>query len=350
MVWALAIPAAIAIGTAAAQWLNSRNGQKASAAERQRIQELYDRVQDPNFDMSEITPDDYQVVGTYLPQAAEFVDEARPDLIDQTADMQTGRAAEKEALERMLMQSRDGTDPLTEIARAKASRAASADASSARATLDQGMARRGIAPGSMMGYAAALQGGQDAAMRSALAGEQAVASAAGRRDDSLRSAADLGGRIRSADEELEARNASIINGFNQRLASRRQDYLNNRANTYNEGQKYNLGVRQDVSNKNVTNANNFRVAERDRRDKIAQGQFDNAMGRADGQAGLARDRISAIGQNVAQGNQSMQSLGDIGMKTYSKYSDDSARDEDREYKKNRDRSMYRAQTGEDADF
>lgn len=350
MVWAVAIPAAIAIGSAAAQWLNSRNAQQASAAERRRIQELYDRVQDPEFDPAELTPEDYQVVGTYMPEAAEFVEEARPDLVDTTPDMARGRQAELTALEGFLAQAREGNDPITEIQRQRASRAASADASSARQTLDQTMARRGVSPGSMMGYAANLQAGQDAAMRSAMAGEEAAINDAGRRDASMREAAGLGGRIRSADEGLEARNAAIINDFNRRLATRRQDHLNQRADLANDAQRYNLGTRQDVANKNVTNRNNFQVAERNRRDEIAQNRFGNAMQRVDGQAGLARDRIGAIGDRTRQDNQAMQSLGDAGISAFGAYGEKSAASDDREYARKRDRAMYRAQTGQEADF
>lgn len=350
MVAAIAIPAAIAIGSAAAQWLNSRNAQQASEAERRRIQALYDQVQDPSFDPAELTPEDYQVVGSYLPDAAEYVEEARPDLIDTTADMTRGRDAEKQALEQMLMQSRDGSDPLTEIARAKASRAASADASSSRASLDQGMQRRGVGVGSSIGYAANLAAGQDAALRSALAGEEAVANNASRRDQSLRGAADLGGRIRSADMSMEQANANVINSFNQRLATRKQDYLNRRADTANDAQRYNLGVQQGTADRNVGNRNNFKVQERNRRDDIAQRGFDNQISRVDGQAGLARDRMQGINSRTAQDNQAIQSLGDVAIKGAGSYQESQAAGADRDYQRKRDRSMYRAQTGQDADF
>ncbi|MGL5096345.1 MAG: hypothetical protein ACRDD1_12195, partial [Planctomycetia bacterium] len=319
MVWAVAIPAAIAIGSAAAQWLNSRNAQQASEAERRRIQALYDQVQDPSFDPAELTPEDYQVVGSYLPDAAEYVEEARPDLIDTTPDMARGRDAEKQALEQMLMQSRDGSDPLTEIARAKASRAASADAASSRASLDQGLQRRGVGVGSSMGYAANLQAGQDAALRSALAGEEAVANNAARRDQSLRGAADLGSRIRSSDMSMEQANANVINNFNQRLATRKQDYLNRRTDTMNDAQRYNLGVRQGTADRNVGNRNNFKVQERNRGDDIAQRQFDNSLSRVDGQSGLARDRMAGINSRTAQDNQAIQSLGDVAIKGAGSY-------------------------------
>jgi hypothetical protein len=350
MVWQVAVPAAIAIGSAAAQWLNSRNAQQASAAERARIQRLFDQVQDPTFDPGTLTPEDYQVVGTYLPEAAEFVEEARPDLIDTTPDMARGRDAERQALEQMLMQSRSGSDPLADIARAKASRAASADASSSRASLDQSMARRGVNPGSMMGYAANLQAGQDAALRSALAGEEAVQANVARRDSAMRGAADLGGRIRNADMGLEQANANVINDFNRRLATRRQDFLNNRADTANEGQRYNLGVRQATADRNTGARNTFAVNERNRGDDIAQRRFDNSMGRVEGQAGLSRDRQAGIASQTRQDNQAMQSAGDIANKGFGAYQENQAAQDDRDYQRKRDRSMYRAQTGQDADF
>jgi hypothetical protein len=81
MVWALAIPAVVALVSAGAQYLNSRNAQNASAEERARIKSMLDKIQDPDFDVSMITPEELKSVGKYVPNAIPLINEAAPQIM-----------------------------------------------------------------------------------------------------------------------------------------------------------------------------------------------------------------------------------------------------------------------------
>lgn len=291
------------------QWKNSEAARKASAEEHKRMEELFNKVRAPDFDPSDFTPEDYQVVGTYIPQIAPLIEEAAPQVVKgQSQDAIRGREVEREMLEAMLAQARGGEDPLANIERARAARQAAGNAQSQRATLEAQMARRGVAPGSLAQYGASMAANQDAALREALAGEQAAENSLRRRDSMLGQSAQLGQQMRNSDLNLEAQNAAIINAFNQRIAATRNQYNQNAMNTLNEGQRYNLGVGQDVSNRSIAGRNDAKKFNFGRDDQNKQQGFANDMSMFNTRHGLSNDKIAGITQSAADKNAAISGL------------------------------------------
>jgi hypothetical protein len=334
MVAPLAVYGALAVGSAVTQWLSSRAGQAASEEERARMAELLNQVQEPDFDTSQFTPEQYELVKEYVPQVAKFVEAAAPEMVKLTESGSRGRDAELSALAELQSIARSGTDPLTEIARNQSARRASADSHSNRATIDEQMQRRGLQQGSGLGLAANLLGTSSAFQNDALAGEQAAIANAQRRDSALQNAGQLGGNIYGQDVNLQSKNADILNQFNQWATNRRQDFNNSNANVYNEAQRFNIGNQQDISNRNIGNKNDAFKYNQGLRNQSAQQKYNNAMSKVTGQQANSAGVIGDIQARTAQNNTAIQGLANAGMaaaqygQSRQDRSDDIAREED----------------------
>ena len=171
---------AIAAISALAQAYNS---EKARGANRQRLHELqnaFNAIVPPNFDLSidtppaqikealqganldfsRITPETYKTIGTYSPESAKFVAEAQPQLVQGTAAQKEGRGAQIEALRNMQSIAK-GDSPELKIRMQQAADQAQAQAQSRSQSTMQDAQRHGQG-GSGLSFASMLQGSSDA--------------------------------------------------------------------------------------------------------------------------------------------------------------------------------------------
>lgn len=295
------------------QWQNSSDAKRASAQERDRIAQLINNLKDPNFDTSMITPQDYQVVGKYVPQVAAYVAESNPQLLKgDSADASLAKNAQRDVLSNYLSQAKSGSDPLLEIQNRQAARQAAQEAQSNRASLDSLFARRGLAPGGAMQYGASLAGIANAQDQQAQAGEQAAKAAYTNRQNAMGQAAGLAGNIYNREASQEQQNAQIMNDFNKRMASGQNTYNQYAAGQSNDAQQYNLGVSQNLSNKNNDRGYQAQVANQGLRNDVAQKQYGNQQARVGLQTGVANRNIDSINANTAGENQAVQNFGEVG--------------------------------------
>ena len=306
------IPAIIAggalVGSALLQWYNSSQAANASAEERAKIEELLSNIQDPTFDLSKITPEQFQVVAKYTPEVVPTIAEAAPTVVKAASEgARTGRAAQKSSLQRMLQQAEGGTDPLYELAQRKAARSAAGTAASNRAALSDQFARRG-------GLNSGLQfAGNQAAIGSAetanaLAGEEAAANQFQRQQAAQQNAANLGGQMFGQDVGIEQTNANILNSFNQRAVENAM-----RANQFNAGQKWNAQLQnqnlaQSNADRNVAQRNASQYEQRDFGNKMAQNAYQNQLDRLRIQQGISNQNVQDIYGNAGQQNQAISGI------------------------------------------
>lgn len=295
------------------QWQNSKEARAATQAERDRISGLINNLKDPSFDTSMITPQDYQVVGKYVPQVAPLVAEANPTLLKgDSADATLAKGAQRDVLSNYLAQAKSGNDPLLEIQQRKAAQQAAQDAQSNRASLDSLFARRGMAPGGAMQYGAALSGAADAQDKEAQAGQQAALAAYQNRQNSMGQAAGLAGNIYNREASQEQQNAQIMNDFNKRMAQTQNQYGQYTTQQGNDAQKYNLGVSQETANANNNRGYQAQVANQGLKNQTAQQLYNNQVGRVGLQSGASDQAIKAINQTAQGNNQLVQGLGETG--------------------------------------
>ena len=321
MVWPLVAMAAASVVSAGIQYLNSKQAQEASAEERQRMLDLINKVQNPQFDTRDITPEDLQLVQTYIPESAPYIEEIAPQQVKAaSAGAMQGRQAQLDALGQYKRLMQQGFDPQTAMEMARSQRGASAEAASARQTAQAEAARRGFGGGPSFYQAGADQAAMD---RLALSQQASLADAANRRLQATGAMANLGGTIRGEDVSLEQANVNAINAFNQRQAARKQDWANLGASTRNQAQQYNIGEMQRISDANKRAAYDAAVRNQSNRNTTAQNQFSNAMSKATGQQPQSSQIQQGYAQQAEQQNKSIQAMTDLASKlAMEKYKND----------------------------
>lgn len=317
MAVALAVMAGASLLGGLAQYYSAEKARKASQARLNKIEEMFNKIkppdydlsitdppalhqeklalpqfsdplQAPKFDLSKLDPEDLKVVGKFNPELPALVMEAEPELIKKTEGMKLGREAQLKALKRLQGIGEGEFDPEYQQQVQEAARAAQGEAQSRQASIMQDFARRGIA-GSGMNLAAQIGASASSMDRAAQANQAAAAQAYRNRLNALMSGAQLGSQIRGEDIDLQARNTAAINAFNQRVSRQRQAYEDQRAQAMNQAQMYNLGVGQSVEQQNVAARNQAAMADRARLDALAK------YG-----AGFAQQEAARADRNVQQ--------------------------------------------------
>lgn len=378
MVAPLVAMAAIGAVTSLAQLYQAEKARGASEARLKQMQREFDALVPPNYDVSisdppeyiqqaippaalspkNLTPEQYQVMAKYKPEIAPLIQEQNPELVKQSGEAQEGRQAQLDALRQMRGIASSDYDPGLANKLSQASRQAQIDAQSRGASIQQGMDRRGTGNS---GIAAMLkqQSGAEAMDREAMLGQNAAAEAYQNKLNAIRQSASMGGDINQQETSLAAKNAGIINDYNQRFTRANQDWQNQRTQSINAAQKFNLEKENDTQNQNVDLRNKYAMSNRDRQDQMArdsranqvderayqnairekranwqQGQkeygntlagksFDDRRQLVAGRNGLGSQEIAMNYQTAGDRNAVIQGLGNAGMGYYQNNAADS---------------------------
>lgn len=308
----MALPAiagiiAVGAGTAILNYLNSEQGRRASAAERARLEELLAKIQTPNFKPEDLTFEEYQYVGTFSPQAAKYIEYARPEFATGESELaQVGLAPRTEALERLMQRSKTGRDLESDILMGEGTRQAMIAGKGQQEAILDAMRRQGRAGGGAE-LAAMLQSGQSAQGRAAQNTRAAALEAIRNRQESMLQAADLGGQIRSEAIGLEGEKADAINRFNENVTKSRQDYEYYLKDLANKAALREADMRQGIADRNVEGRN---LLQRERQD-VSQRNFENDMAKYRSQAGLSDVARSDIRDTTQQRAETIGGLGDM---------------------------------------
>ena len=307
--------AVIAAASAIAQFVNSERGRAASRRERESLQRTLEAIQQPDFDLEQLRPEDYAVVQQYVPEIAPYVAEAAPRLVETTQHMMQGRGAQMDALSQLRSTARQSTDPAFQARLEEASRQSQADAQSRQNSILMRQQRmgQGQGAGGMASIAAQLQGAGDSMERGAAAGRQGAIESYRNQQAAIRDSANLGGNIYNQDMNLGKSNADIINSFNQRSAANQNRYNQYRANTGNIAQQQNIASAQRVADQNVGNRNKYKnMAHYD----IPQQNYNNELSKYGHRADNSRARQQEITDRTSDYNQGISGLGEAGMSGY----------------------------------
>jgi len=304
--------AAIAAATAIASWMSSEAGRKASAAERKKMQEMVEKLQTPNFDMSTINPEEYKVVRKYVPKAADFVAEQNPKLIKaDSADAKLGRDTARQVLERYRsIVANNGNDEAQSILQQRAMDSASAQNRGMQGQIEEQMQSRGQQNAGNT-LAMRLSAMQNANQSAAVSSQNAAMGAYQNKLDALRASAQLGSQIRNEDVALEGRNNDIWNSFNARTASRKQAWAESTANTYNDSEKFNIGNEQRVSDANVSGRNDSARWNQENQNRLKQADFSNQANKTSLMTGQGTGKIADINNSTIDRNNAIQGVGNV---------------------------------------
>lgn len=294
---------AIAAGSAIAQYLNSEAGRKASAAERQKLENLMNKIQQPNFDASALQPEEYKVVQQFSPQGSSFIEEKDPLLTRADSEgAKAGRSAQMAALQKLVGLSQSGSDPMLELQTRQALDQAGQSNRGRVGAITESFARRGQGGGPQE-MLAQLLGSQQANEQATNSATSLAIEAERRKLQSLMDSANLGGTVRREDVQLEGQNNDILNQFNQRFASNKQRWQDNQAALANDAQKFNIGQIQGAADKNTSTNNSFMARNQDTRNSIEGKKYDAEMAKLGQQTNLG----NMARQDIAAGTQANNS-------------------------------------------
>jgi hypothetical protein len=367
---------AIAAISALSQAYNSERARGANKDRLREIQKAFDAIVPPDYDISindppaiiketlkgaeldfsRITPETYKTIGTYAPESAKFVAEEQPKLVQGTAAQKEGRAAQIEALRNMQSIAK-GDSPELKIRMQQAADQAQAQAQSRSQSTMQDAQRRGQM-GSGLSFASMLQGSSDAMQGGAAASQDAAIAAYKDKLAAMQSSGQMGRQLSQDELSQEGANNDITNQFNQRTSRDYQNYLQQRAQTANQAQQFNLGREQDTANRNVGVANQaqqfnlenrnrlaqqsyentrgernyqndlsyrqaqWNAAEKARQNQLKQQSYSDQMGRASGRAGLGYQQMAQNTQNAQDYNQMIGGVASAGMGAYQQQQQD----------------------------
>lgn len=276
-------------------------GQDNSAEDQLKyIQELYRQIQSPNFDYSSLTPEQKAVVGQLTPEVMQALEMTPAQTVQTPGE---GRQAQLAALEQMQGLSKEGLSLTDKADLARVQNQAAAANKGRQDAILADLAARGMG-GSGQELAARMASSQNAYNTQADQGLQVAAQARQRALDAMSQSGTLGGNLRSADYQQEAKNADIINQFNSANFKNRQDIANQNVANRNEAQGFNIRNAQDVSNQNVDTRNQFAENNLNRQNNLRQQTFGNDMAKVAGQAGQAQGIANQMnaGSAARQGN------------------------------------------------
>lgn len=301
-------------------------------------------IPEPTFDPAGLSPESYKWLTNFAPEIAPYVQQARPELAQATAAGTEGQDAQLEAL-RGLRQAASGDDPTYQARLNQLARKAQEEAGSRTASIEQGAESRGALTSGLTSALKAQEG--SAAMdRFANMGVDAASDSYGQALAAMRDSASLGGDIRGQDFNEQSFNANTINRFNEMTSRNYQDYLNNRANTANAAQKFNIEGQQGAADANVAANNdaqkfnigrddsnqkylhgvrsderdyqnrmreataNWQRGERNRTDDLQQRMFNNSLSMGSAKAGNIDSAMEMARQDTRDRNAFIGSMGD----------------------------------------
>lgn len=289
------------------QYLNAEEAREYEREQQAKLEEALAKIGIPEARPEYFTPEVYAWLENFDPEVAEYVRERDPRMIEmQSSAARRARGAENQVLQDILDRSREGTDVLAEIQRARGMREAAGTMSSQAASLQQQLQRQGQ-QGGLAAYGAALQQQQGAGQQAALAGEQAALSGLQERGRALTEAGGLAGRQLGREMDIERANVGAINAFNQRLAQSQQEQANLQAQIRNQANLFNIQGRQRIGEKNIES----QAAARDRRQAFEQQQYQNLLAKHGKQAAVAQSGIDSRTQQAQDLNKLIQGLTDV---------------------------------------
>lgn len=344
------------------------NSQKAAGASKKRLAEIeamFDAIVPPEFDLKvyddpkfaadipgpqlnieALTPELYEQVGQFVPEVAQFVQEANPQMVEATEAARTGRRAQLDALEKYKQIASGGFDPELQQRLSEASERANREAQSRADSILQDAQRRGQLGSGMM-LASQQNAASEAMARQARESQMAAAEAYRNQLMAMDRSASLGGDIRASEMSEEARNVGILNSFNERTSRNYQNYLQQRADMANRAKIMELERARTVADANVAGRNRAQEQSRDlfnqqqkinydvsqqnrqnqldmveRQNRLKQQMYENLMQKARGKAGIAQASIDYMNQAARDQNQAVRGVGDAataGALYYGKY-------------------------------
>jgi len=263
----------------------------------------------PPGSVQPFTPEEYQVIQSFSPKMAQYVEENKPELVTE-ARSQAAMSAQTEGLQSLRDRVMTGKDVIADAQQEEALFNADAQAKGRRDGILRDMSNRGMS-GSGQDILAQLGSSQNAQVNARQQSLESAKQAEGRRMSALGDMTNLAGNIRSQNRDVEQNNTNIMNSYNQRLASGQNNYNQTIANTQNDADQFNIQNTARTNQMNTTLRNNNASNEILRREGADRELRDFANNKAlaimNGQNRVAAINTAGQKENLANVNSVVQS-------------------------------------------
>jgi hypothetical protein len=243
--------------------------------------EVIKAVQEPTFDTSKLTPEQWKVVAQYAP---DLYQEKAPEEVKNLVDSPAMQQAQYKALGQLQEVADKGLGEADRLAAIEAQNAMQMQQRRGTESALQDLAARGrLGGGTEM--RARIGAGQQAAEMGRGMGSDLQRQAIQNRLNAITQSGNLAGEIRGQNVDTSRQAAEIINRYN--LANRQlsaQTGLQN-AQMQNQANLWNAQNQQNTGNQNTQLANQFKMYNQQYPNQMNQQAFQNAMGKANALSG-----------------------------------------------------------------
>lgn len=245
--------------------------------------DVWQKIQDPNFDVTQLSPPEMQIAGQIAPEVFEA---QTPGAASQISEDPAVRAMQMQGQARSEQASRQGLLPEERALLNSNLEAGAREGRRADLNVLRNLAMRG----------AFTQGGSDEGALRMIANQNSQHNAAQmglnaaqvnlqRRDQARQDAFSQAGQIRGQDFTAGQANANLQARFNELVAQQRQEAARYAADQRAQAQAYNVGTKQRVGEQNTLNAYQTAQQNIDRKNQAQQALFNARAQRAQGLSG-----------------------------------------------------------------
>jgi hypothetical protein len=270
-----------------------------------KIIDVWDKIQDPNFDMTQLQALDLQIVAEMFPEVYQAKIPEEVKLANDSPELRQAQVAGVNKLQRVAEQ---GLPIEDKVAAQQAQQVMAGQAQRQQTNITENLAARG-----MMGGGAELQarlaGGQQGAQLAGTMGADLARQGALRSLQAAEALPGAAGQVRGQDINLSQQQADAINRFNEMRAQMTTAQNQYAAGAKERAQGYNVQTAQSTANQNQMLGYQNQLENLNRANALRQQQYSNQMAKAQGLSGAYGQMGNMLEQNKAAREQTIMNLG-----------------------------------------
>jgi len=273
--------------------------------------EVWQMLQEPDFDMSDLTPAQFEIAATMQPEVFEAQTAGDPSLI---ADSPLARAQQSESIIGLGDIARGGLPEADRLAAEEAARAVRGAIQGGEESAIRSLRRRGRL-GAGQELLARGAGGREATDLASRLGSDLQRASLDRRMQALSQYGSAAGVQRGQDVGVEQSQANAMNRFKEFAAMQRQQAGQYGAGARERAQGYNVGTAQDISNRQAGADYQTSLQNLTRQNELRQQTFADQLAKTQGVAGVygnlymdaeakqraKAEQIQGVGAGLGQG-------------------------------------------------
>lgn len=230
------------------------------------INQINQNYQVPTYDRTPLTPQQYQLLNTYDPQIASFVQTQMPDMLAQVAT--PAKQAQYDALAQYKNLAANGTSPALQAANEEAQMQTEGAQRGNTNQLMQELGNRGLS-GSGQELLSGLTNAGNLSNQARNNFLENTRNQQSVQQNALSGLAGLSTNMANQDYSTQMYNNQLQNQYLQNMVNRQQAYNNYVSGTQNQAQQYNQQMAQNIGNMNTGQNNQYAMYNQQNQNQLA---------------------------------------------------------------------------------